>query len=161
LFLVWPPRVWFQPPPSVGLRLLRLSAFLLIATSLVIGIRASVLDLQTAFRASWKETVPPPVAAQIAIVERETGREALLLTYADPNPWYPRMWQRIFYPRTVVLLSDRQADAATIARLRERYGIRYAVSMGPPPGGLAFTEVRDLGPLLGSNDRVAFGPLDR
>ena len=145
----------------MGRWLLPLSAVIFLATSLAIGVRASWLDLRNAFLSSWKTTVPAPVAEQIAIVERETAGANLLITYAEPNPWYPRMWQRIFYPRTVIVLSRQYATPATLARLRERYGILYVVSMGTPPRALEDHEMRDLGLLLGSDHRVWFGPLER
>ena len=162
MFLVWPPRVWFRPPTPFGLRLLRFSTILFVTTSLAIGVRASVVDLRAAFRTSWKTTIPPAVAEQMAVVEKETAGENFLLTYRAPNPWYPRMWQRVFYPRTVILLAREQATPREIARLRDRYGIRFAVSIGPPPPALKYSDARDLGPLLGSKeDRVRFGSLAR
>ena len=75
--------------------------------------------------------------------------EALLVTYPGTHPWYPRVWQRVLYPRTVVLLSREQTSAAKVARMRARYGIRFAVAMGSPPPDPGFARVRDLGPLLG------------
>ncbi len=161
MFLLWPPRVWSQPPTPAGLRLLRLSAFLFVVISAAVGVRASVLDFRVAFERSWKTTVPAPAAAQIAAVQKAIGGEpALLLIYAGPNPWFPRMWQRVLYPKTtVILLSREQASPGKIARLRSRYGIRFAVSMDSTPPDSEFSEVRDLGPLLGSPNRVWFGPL--
>jgi hypothetical protein len=159
LFLLWPPRVWSQPPPSPRLRLLRLATGLFLAVSAGVGVRAIALDLKNAFQRSWKTTIPPPVAAQVAAVEKELGPEPLLVAYQDPNPWYPRMWQRVLYPRVVILLPSHQNSAGAVSRLRSRYGIRYAVSMGSPPPDPGFAEIRDLGPLLGADYRVWFGPL--
>ena len=125
-----------------------------------VGVRAFVAGYREAFLSSWLTSVPPRVADQIATVDRVMRPgEALLVTYPGPNPWYARMWQRVLYPRTVVLLSRNQTSAANIARLRARYGIRFAVAMGSPPPDPGFVRVRDLGPLLGADDRVLFGTL--
>jgi hypothetical protein len=69
------------------------------------------------------------------------------------------MWQRVLYPRVVILLPSHQNSAGAVSRLRSRFGIRYAVSMGSPPPDPGFAEIRDLGPLLGADYRVWFGPL--
>jgi len=160
LFLIWPTNVWFRPPTPSGLRLLRLAIVIFILVSAGVGVRAIAASYREAFLKAWMTAVPPRVADQIATVDRVMRPgEALLVTYPASHPWYPRVWQRVLYPRTVVLLSRDQTTAANVARLRARYGIRFAVAMGSPPPDPGFARVRDLGPLLSANDRVLFGPL--
>ncbi len=104
--------------------------------------------------------IPTPVARQMAEVERAAGRESpLLLFYSYERPWFPRMWQRALYPRTVILQAREYTGRGTVARLRDRYDIRYAISVGEPPRNAGFEEIRDLGPAPGATDRVWFGPL--
>ncbi len=143
-----------------GLRLVRLTALIFVLVSGGAGVRALVLGYRQAFLDSWLTAVPPRVAVQIAIVEKflQPG-EALLVTYPGPSPWYPRMWQRVLYPRTVILLTRDHTSAPNIARIRARYGIRFAVAMGSPPPDPGFARMQDLGSLLGENDPVLFGPL--
>ncbi len=162
MFLIWPPRVWSQPPTPAGLRLLRLSAFLFVAATLAVGVRAFVLDLRVAFLESWMRMIPTPVARQMAEVERAAGRESpLLVFYSADKPWFPRMWQRALYPRIVILQAREHTRRDTVRRLRDRYGIRYAISMSAPTPDAGIEEVRDLGPVLGAADRVWFGTLRR
>ena len=64
------------------------------------------------------------------------------------------MWQRALYPRIVILQPRENTRRGTVARLRTRYDIRYAISVGAPPPEAGFEEIRDLGPALGATDRV-------
>ena len=161
MFLLWPPRVWAEPPTPPGLRLLRLSAALVVAASLAVGTRAFVQDLRVAFVWAWPRAVPPSVQSQIETTERGMPPDAALLVvfYAGSDSWYARMWQRVLYPRTVVLLPSDRMTGATIARLRSRYHLQYAVAIGSPPADPGFVRPQDLGDLPGGQFRVWFGEL--
>jgi hypothetical protein len=162
LFLFWPPHVWTKVPTPIGIRLLRLSATIVVATSLTLGTAAFVKDLRVAFWQSWPRIVPPPVQTQIGIAEREMGDEAaLLVTYAGTDSWYARMWQRVLYPRTVIILPSSALKVRDMARLRIRYRLQYALTMGSPPADPGFVRTQDLGNVPGSQDRAWFGELSR
>ncbi len=83
----------------------------------------------------------------------------LVVFYAGSDSWYARMWQRVLYPRTVVLLPSDRMTGAAIARLRSRYQLQYAVAIGSPPADPGFVRPQDLGDLPGGQFRVWFGEL--
>jgi hypothetical protein len=84
------------------------------------------------------------------------GDAGLLVIYTGSD-WYARNWQNVLYPRTVVLLSSAKMTEA--ARLRSRYRLQYAVSMGSPPADPGFVRRQDLGDIPGTPYRVWFGEL--
>lgn len=162
LFLLWPPHVWTQAPTPIVLRLLQLSAVLVVATSLTVGTAAFVKDLGVAFQYSWPRIVPPPVQRQIETAEQEMGGDAsLLVIYEGTDSWYARMWQRVLYPRTVIILPSSALKGTDMARLRTRYHLQYALTMGSPPADPGFVRTQDLGSVSGSQDRAWFGELSR
>jgi hypothetical protein len=160
LFLVWPPRVWFRPPRPVGLTLLRVSAVIVVAVTVAVGLRAIAVDLDIAFRKAWSMTVPPRLADQMSTVERVMKSErVLLLTYEGNDPWVSEVWQSALYPREVIVVPNAWATPAGIARLRARFRFRFAVSIGERPLDAGFATVRDVGPSVRPGERTWFGPL--
>lgn len=157
------PRPDAQPPDRGFADItVRVAGGLVVAASLLCGARALSTDLTTAFRSAAPTVFSPYELGQFAIVrERVPAGSSILLTAnaGSSHSWYSRLWQRAFYPRNTVIVRPESLPALERKKLRERYGFRFAVSLGQRPADLDFQSLQDLGALPGLPDHVWFGEL--
>lgn len=154
-FFLWPPVP--TEPRSLGLRI---AATTILLASLAAGAAALWRDLRFAYQNAGPSAFTDLDRRQMAAVRQSVPEgAAILLIATSTNGWYARLWQRGLYPsqQGVVVLEPHEPDA--IRKLRERYGIRHAVLIGPPPFDPGLLWRRDLGPLAGMPGRVWFGEL--
>jgi hypothetical protein len=136
------------------------AAGVVILASAAAALAAFVPDLRTAYLYAG-----PSVFSDVDRRQMSTVREAipdgatLLLVAKRSGAWHARLWQRGLYPRNQVVVVMEPYDAAAVRAVRDRYAIRHAVLVGPPPFDPGLRWSRDLGPLAGLPDRVSFGEL--
>ncbi len=135
----------------------------MLAASVLSGGLELYKDLRVAFRDAGPSVFGPTVRIQLdALRERLPPGASLLLVSAGmtDSAWYTRLFQRGLYPRTIAIVRNLPTpDPADLERIRSRYGVRFAISMGNPPPDPGFLTHEDLGPLPGIADRVWFGEL--
>jgi hypothetical protein len=139
---------------------LRLIAAVVLAASAAAGLTALWRDLRFAHAWAGPSIYSAVDRRQMAAVQAAVPEGAVILLVARPTDvWHARLWQRGLYPRNPVAVLLEPVGPAAVGRLRARYGIRYAVLIGPPgvDPGLAWR--RDLGALAGLPERVSFGAL--
>lgn len=96
----------------------------------------------------------------MSTVQRAVPAGAVILLVAKPTDvWHARLWQRGLYPRNQVAVLLEPVGPAAVRALRSRYGIRYAVLIGPPDLDPGLRWRRELGALSGLPDFVSFGEL--
>lgn len=140
--------------------LLGLAAGAVIASSLFAGLRALALDLRYAYRNAGPSVFADTDRRQMATVRAALSSDETILLLGTANTvWHARLWQRGMYPRNPVVVRLEPYDGAAIRSLRERYGIRHAVLLGPPAPDPGFQWSQDLGSLPGLPERVSFGEL--
>jgi hypothetical protein len=107
------------------------------------SILVAVAALLTGFRAmrdrAWVFGAPPlrvfsdAFLGQVRAVESCVPPGAVLLFVEPPSDrWSFLLWRRALYPRNEVVLLETVAPS-DLARLRSKYGIRYAIAAGDPP----------------------------
>lgn len=122
-------------------------------------------ELLRAFNDPRNGVYPTSVSAQLQVLRGKLPAGSTVLLVSGPSAqqtWNARMFQRGLYPESAVIVHFLPLpDAATMARLRRQYGLRYAISIGAPPADPGFLEREDLGPLPDSGELVWFGELSR
>ena len=128
--------------------------------SLLTGVQAIVADLRLAFRDAGPSVFTPVDRRQTAAVRASIPATAsLLLVATADDAWHARLWQRALYPEHIVIVRYTPLLADELRRFRERYAIRYAVSLGVTPPDPGFQTHQDLGTLPGLPGHVWFGEL--
>lgn len=154
-FLVWRPsrtRV-----ASAGLKLV---AGVVVAASAVAGLSALGRDLRLAYTWAGPSTFAETDRLQIAAVRERVPEGAVILLVAKRTDiWHARLWERGLFPRNQVATLFEPVTIEEVQKLRSRYGIRYAVLIGPPTFDSGFRWQSDLGNLPGLPSRVSFGEL--
>jgi hypothetical protein len=133
------------------LLLLRVFSVLVGAAALTCGTRAIGEQLSRFKEPPHRASHPAFDAALARVLERVPEGARLLHLSAEPEYWYSRLWQRALYPRNEVIVVEPPLSAEVVRTLRDRYGVRFAISAGNPPSDPGFLWAVDLGPLpLGS-----------
>ena len=138
----------------------RLIAAAVLAAAAVSGLTALWRDLRFAY--AWAG--PSIYAANdrrhmTAVQEAVPAGAVILLVAKQTDVWHARLWQRGLYPRNQVVVLLEPFGPHAIHRVKSRYGIRYAVLIGPPSVEPGFRWRRELGSLAGLPGRVSFGEL--
>ncbi len=137
-----------------------MAAAIVFAASLASGGDALVADLRVAFRDAGPSVFTPVDRGQMAAVrESLPPGGSLLLVATKVDAWHARLWQRAFYPEHILIVRYEPLRADELKRLRDQYGIRFAISLGVAPPDPGFRSHRDLGTLPGLPSRVWFGEL--
>jgi len=107
-----------------------------------------------------REMPPREMWRQIATIDRLAPNEPLFYVMPSLETWDSRMWKRALYPRRVFYVENaREVGAAEYRRLRDKYRIRYALSVGDEPVDPSFRWKIELPPLPGHTARAWFGEL--
>jgi hypothetical protein len=146
-------------------RILQSLAALVLAAAALAAARSLDREFTKAFRDPWPGVFPPSVLGQLQVLRSRLAPGSTVLLVSGPTPaetWNARLFQRGLYPRNVVIVHFAPPpDAAEMGRLRDRYGLRYAISLGAGPADPGFLQHEDLGPLPDAEGRVWFGELAR
>jgi hypothetical protein len=144
-----------------GRILLDAIAVVFVAAAVWFGGRAIQLELPVVYRYAPRTALPAPFRSQMEVVLRSLPPGAAMLHVSSvPESWYSRMWERALYPRNaVVSLQPPEIDAASVRRARERFGIRFAVSVGNPSPGNGYRWSVPIGTLPGVDGEAWFGEL--
>jgi hypothetical protein len=120
-----------------------MAAVVLAAAAAVSALRVP-REMRTVFSYAPPDVTPPELRAQVARAEAllPPGAPVFFVT-ADSDSWRCGIWQRLMYPRLVFCLltglGDPRPQAAALA---QRFAVRHAIVMGPPPPDLAFVRRR-------------------
>jgi hypothetical protein len=136
-------------------------AVVFVAAAVLFGGRAIRLDLPVVYRDAPRSALPPTFRSQMEVVLRTFPPGAALLHVSSvPESWYSRMWERALYPRNaVVSLQPPELDPASFRRARERFGIRFAISVGNSSPGNGYRWSVPMGTLPGLDEEAWFGEL--
>ena len=131
-----------------------------VAASLAAGFAALRKDLRVAYLWAGPSIFSTVDQRQMASVRAALAKGEVVLLYAGrENVWHARLWQRGLYPRNPVVVQFDSDPPQRLREMRERYGIRRAVVIGPPPSAPRLRGERDLGARPGLPGSVAFGEL--
>ena len=112
---------------------LRAFSILVAAAALLTGFRA-MRDRAWVFGAPPLRVFSDAFLGQVRAVESRVPPGAVLLYVAPPsNRWPFLLWRRALYPRNEIVLLESPVQPPDLARLRSKYGIRYAIAAGDPP----------------------------
>jgi hypothetical protein len=107
-----------------------------------------------------REMPPREMWRQVATIDRLAPNEPLFYLMPSLEAWDSRMWKRALYPRRVFYVENaREVEGPEYRRLRDKYRIRYALSVGDRPVDPLFRWKVELPPLPGHTARAWFGEL--
>ena len=136
-----------SPPPGPLLSLLRAFSILAAVAALLCGGRA-IGDQRWRFSGPPRTAYLPEFQTELrTVTERLPGGARLLHLSSAPEYWYSRLWQRALYPRNETIVVQPPLSRERLLDLRQRYGVRSAISAGDPPWDPGFAWSVDLGPL--------------
>ena len=134
--------------------LLRLFSILVAIAALTCGARAVAVQAYR-FEGRPFRALHPEFEAQLRTVLQKLPEGACLFHLSTvQEDWFSRLWQRALYPRNDMILVQPPLTRERIQSLRDRYGVRYAISFGDPPLDPGFLWKVDLGrlPLVHGTD---------
>ena len=106
------------------------------ASTLYIAARKSVQDFTLVFHQASLRAVPEGLMTGVDMVKRRVPSRSLIVFYmSQPEKWEFGLWQRSLYPDYILIPVENRAffRSAEFRKLRDRYGVRYALVAGPPP----------------------------
>lgn len=146
-------------PPGPFLLLLRVLSVVVGAAAVAAGGLAVEGQLPR-FQEPPHRVLHPAFEAALRTVSQRLPEGARLLHLsAEPEYWYSRLWQRVLYPGNETIVVEPPISPERVRSLRERYGVRFAISAGNPPFDPGFLWKVDLGPLPLVEGHSLFGEL--
>jgi hypothetical protein len=137
-------------------------AVLVLAAAAFAGIPAILNLTSITFGAAPHDVVPPEMDAAVRLMRANLPPDVPLFYILDrPQPWLAGVWQRAAYPNPVFFLDHPGAadlDLPVNRRLRAKYNVRHALSVGDPPVLDRFAWYKMLPPVPGSFP-AAYGEL--
>jgi len=126
----------------------RTLAFLVLASGLLIGVRANVRQFQAAL------APPPEVLFPQSLLDATAAAQRLLppdvpafYVCRDKDTWNCGLAQRLLYPRDVFCVrTANPAHRRVFRELQKRFAIRYALGTGEPPAELQVLRRTELTP---------------
>jgi hypothetical protein len=134
--------------------------FVIYGAAMVSGARSLRSDFKNAYR--WASpTQSKTMKRQIAEINTVLPVYVPLFYIINhPDPIIPILWQRGMYPRPVFRVTADQLLGSDGAKLKAKYSIRYAMSVGMPPSGVRWIHSRNIDPPDGDRT-IILGELAR